>query len=219
MKRMKYLCLFLLGLFFVLEAYSQLSLGVKGGPSIVNIHEIGDHNLQAILGEENSPQIAYHGGLFLSVDMTTKWKGQAEVLYSLKGFMSTPKQANVADARVNLHYLSFPLFGMYQFFDSFEAGLGIEPAFLLNAYSVREDGDRQDISFVYDRTFDFGIGLSFNYHFTPRLSISGRYVQGLTSVLQDLQFTNENGEPLGGQLSVLNQATQLSIMYRLFSNG
>ena len=59
MKRMKYLGLSLLGLFFVLEAYSQLSLGVKGGPSIVNINEIGDHNLKAIFGVENAPQIAY----------------------------------------------------------------------------------------------------------------------------------------------------------------
>ena len=151
--------------------------------------------------------------------MNTKWRGQAEVLYSLKGLKYTPEQTNFMDSRVNLHYLSFPLFGMYQFSDSFEAGLGMEPAFLLNAYSVIEDGDRQDISFLYDRTFDFGIGLTLNYHFTSKLSIGLRSVHGLTSVLQDLQFTDENGEPLGGQLSVLNQATQLSIMYRLFSNG
>jgi hypothetical protein len=153
------------GLAGAARAQSNLSLGLKAGPSYASF--VGKD------AGERDGLFGFHAGIFANIGLSNMVAVQPELLYSQKG----AKAANATDFRTRFSYLDVPLaFHLNADGLFFEAGPQV--GFLLSAKSeagnasldVKEATNSVDFGYLfglgYQRKTGPGIGLRYNGGFS-----------------------------------------------------
>lgn len=190
----------------------EARFGVKGGFNYSSI--VGD------LTEGLKFRFSGHGGLFLELDFSEKFKLQPELLYSSQGFQYSTDLASIQtngtvagdnDFRTNvqLNFITFPILGKFSLNDRLALEFGPQFGFLLNQVtkikdlnqSANTDTDRKS-SVSGDFQLDYGAAVGLGIAFSDNLSVSPRFYVGLRNRLNALQGAQN-----------YNAAIQLSLNY------
>ncbi len=175
----------------------ETRFGVKGGLNYSSI--VGD------LTEGLKFRFSGHGGLFLEIDFSEKFKLQPELLYSSQGFQFSTDLASIEtggssgegnDFRTNvqLNYLTIPILGKFALNDKLDVEFGPQFGFLLNQVtkiknldqSTNTDADRKS-SVSGGFQLDYGAAVGLGFQLSDELSVSPRFYLGLRNRLNELQ--------------------------------
>lgn len=201
-------------LFFLLSTASQaqkLSVGVKGGLSLVDVAVVaapdGFENEDSYFGMRPS----YHLGAFGTFDLTKKFYLQADLLYANKGFKSgDPRGSN---SNIHLHYFTLPVLFNYKFLEKLHVGVGGELGYRFAARSKSEDRN-VDVDFIYKRKWDFGLAAGLTYKLNEKLDLGLRYNHGLSHIYGERgQITDTNANIVSKGPIYQNRAIQFSVGY------
>lgn len=192
---------------------AQTQLGIKAGVNYVNnviVNSPDDSN------QDNQYRLGYHAGVFGRIMLTNKLFLRPELLFSNKGYKSDgqPDAQPSGEARLHLNYINLPLLVGYEIVDNLTFSLGPELGYLVSAKS-KFATETIDVKNAWDNDFDFGLSTGVNYSISEKLAIEIRYTHGLSSVIDNVMITDENGEPTDHNMKFQNRAFQLSVSYRL----
>lgn len=189
--------IFTMALFLLLHQgvrSQEAHFGVKGGFNYSSI--VGD------LTDGLKFRFSGHGGIFLEIDFSNRFKLQPEVLYSSQGFQYSTDLAAIQtngsvgeenDFRTNvqLNYITVPILGKFTLNDRIDLEFGPQFGFLLNQVTKNKEVNqnsnierRSSISgnFQLDYGAAVGLGLQLNDNF----SLSPRFYIGLRNRLNAL---------------------------------
>ena len=201
---------------FVFLAHSgtaqETRFGLKGGLNYSSI--VGD------LTDGFKFRFSGHGGIFLEIDFSEKFKLQPELLYSSQGFQFSTDLAAIEtggstgdenDFRTNvqLNFITVPILGKFYLNDRWDVEFGPQFGFLLNQVTKIKELDQASntnsdrrASISGDFQLDYGAAVGLGYKLTDDLSISPRFYVGLRNRLNALQGAQN-----------YNAAIQLSVNY------
>lgn len=189
----------------------QLRLGVKGGPSLVDLKAVAAPD--GIVSEDSYYKMrpSYHFGIFGIVDLSEKFYVQTELLYANKGFRSNDPRGS--ESNIHLHYLTLPVLLNYRILEKVHVGVGGELGYRLAARS-KYDGSSVDVNFIYKRKLDVGIDVGLRYAITHKVSLGVRYIHGLFNVFgRRGVLAGLNGNPMLKGPSYQNRVVQFSVGY------
>ncbi len=188
--------------FSLIQAFGQISFGVKAGLNVSNVKNIGS--------AANKTRIGFNGGLLTEIKIGKKIIVQPEVLYSVKGnkFPATPFNGG---GTLSLNYISIPVLGGFRLTDKFTLLAGPEFNFLTTANS-KFDGTNHDGTKIY-RKFDFAIDLGVAYTIIHGLGAELRYSYGFEDLV-DVTYTDQNGNDIGTGRIGSNRVFQLGVFYK-----
>lgn len=189
----------------------EAHFGIKGGFNYSSI--VGD------LTEGLKFRFSGHGGLFLEIDFSEKFKLQPELLYSSQGFQYSTDLAAIEsggsvgggnDFRTNvqLNFITVPILGKFSLNDKVNVEFGPQFGFLLNQVIKIKDLDQANVdtdsrsSVSGDFQLDYGAAVGLGIQLGPQLSLSPRFYVGLRNRLNALQGAQN-----------YNAAIQLSLNY------
>lgn len=200
-------------LFIYQSVISQEShFGIKGGLNYSSL--VGD------LTDGLKFRLSGHGGVFLEIDFSEKFKLQLELLYSSQGFQFSTDLAAIQnggstgeenDFRTNVqfNFITIPILGKFALNDRLDVEFGPQFGFLLNQVTKIKDLNQNTNSEVDrkstvsgDFQLDYGAAVGLGIELNDNVSVSPRFYIGLRNRL--------NGLP-GAQN--YNAAIQLSINY------
>jgi hypothetical protein len=190
----------------------ETRFGVKGG-----------FNYSTIVGDLTTGlkfRFSGHGGVFLEIDFSEKFKLQPELMYSSQGFQFSTDLAAIQNggavgddndfrANVQLNFITVPILGKFALNDKLDVEFGPQFGFLLNQVTKIKDLD-QNSSVNADRRssvsgdfqLDYGAAVGLGYKLTDDLTISPRFYVGLRNRLNALAGAQN-----------YNASIQLSINY------
>lgn len=190
----------------------ETRFGIKGGLNYSSI--VGD------LTDGLKFRFSGHGGIFLEIDFSEKFKLQPEVLYSSQGFQFSTDLAAIQNGgtaaddndfrtNVQLNFLTIPILGKFALNDKWDVEFGPQFGFLLNQVtkiksldeSPNVDADRSG-SISGNFQLDYGAAVGLEYKLTDNLSVSPRFYVGLRNRLNGLAGAQN-----------YNAAIQLSLNY------
>ncbi len=199
---------------FLCQAVSaqETRFGVKAGANYSSI--VGD------LTQGLKFRFSAHGGIFLEIDFSDKFKLQPELLYSSQGFQFSTDLAEIQnggvvadgnDLRTNvqLNFITVPILGKFALNDKFDVEFGPQFGFLLNQVTRIKDLDqsgntnadrRSSISGEFQ--LDYGAAVGLGVKLIDNLSVSPRFYIGLRNRLNALAGAQN-----------YNAAIQLSMNY------
>lgn len=166
---------------------AQTRFGLKAGGNLSSVSNLDD----------SKAKFGFYAGAFANIPIAETFSIQPEVLYSGKGV----GYDGAGDVKMNLDYISVPVFFQYKATPQFYLEAGPEFSFLVSA-KVKADGDSADFR-DFINGFDLGIGLGAGYNFTSNFGANLRYVAGVTDIIKD----NEGGD------SARNGVFQLGVTY------
>lgn len=189
----------------------EAHFGIKGGFNYSSI--VGD------LTEGLKFRFSGHGGLFLEIDFSEKFKLQPELLYASQGFQYSTDLAAIEsggsvgggnDFRTNvqLNFITVPILGKFSLNDKLNVEFGPQFGFLLNQVIKIKDLDQANVdtdsrsSVSGDFQLDYGAAVGLGIQLGPQLSLSPRFYVGLRNRLNALQGAQN-----------YNAAIQLSLNY------
>lgn len=207
---------FFIGALFLFLYQSGISqethIGIKGGLNYSSV--VGD------LTDGLKFRLSGHGGLFLEIDFSEKFKLQPELLYSSQGFQFSTDLAAIQnggstgaenDFRTNVqfNFITIPIVGKFALNDRLDIEFGPQFGFLLNQVTKTKDLNQNNNSEVDRKSvvsgnfqLDYGAAVGLGIELNDNVSVSPRFYIGLRNRL--------NGLP-GAQN--YNAAIQLSINY------
>ncbi|MGB3151604.1 MAG: porin family protein [Maribacter sp.] len=146
-----------------------------------------------------------HGGIFLEMEFTEKFKLQPELLYSSQGFQFSTDLASIQNegstgeendfrTNVQLNYITVPILGKFGLNDKLDVEFGPQFGFLLNQVnkiknldeSPNVNTDRRS-AISGDFQFDYGAALGLGIKLNDNLSLAPRFYIGLRNRLNGLQ--------------------------------
>lgn len=211
--------LYTIATFFILFSIStqaqQFEIGIKGGPSLVDVDVVGISG-----GIDNERQYlkmrpSYHIGAFGSVDLNNKFYLQAELLYANKGFSSDYPRSS--EAYLHFHYLTIPVLLNYKIVERLHGGVGGTFGYMLAARS-KSEGRNLDVNWRYDNKIDIGINVGAKYEINDKINLEIRYTYGLSNLFKERGvITNGNANPIGKGPKYQNRELQLSVGYAIGS--
>lgn len=190
----------------------ETHIGIKGGLNYSSV--VGD------LTDGLKFRLSGHGGLFLEIDFSEKFKLQPELLYSSQGFQFSTDLAAIQnggstgaenDFRTNVqfNFITIPIVGKFALNDRLDIEFGPQFGFLLNQVTKTKDLNQNTNSEVDRKSvvsgnfqLDYGAAVGLGIELNDNVSVSPRFYIGLRNRL--------NGLP-GAQN--YNAAIQLSINY------
>lgn len=190
----------------------ETRFGVKAGANYSSI--VGD------LTQGLKFRFSGHGGIFLEIDFSEKFKLQPELLYSSQGFQFSTDLAEIQnggvvadgnDLRTNvqLNFITVPILGKFALNDKVDVEFGPQFGFLLNQVTKIKDLDQASnvnadrrSSISGDFQLDYGAAVGLGYQLTDNLSVSPRFYIGLRNRLNALAGAQN-----------YNAAIQLSVNY------
>lgn len=193
----------------------QTRFGVKGGLNYCSI--VGD------LTTGLKFRFSGHGGVFLEIDFSEKFKLQPELLYSSQGFQYSTDLASIEtggpvgggnDFRTNVqfNFITVPILGKFSLNDKVAVEFGPQFGFLLNQVTKIKDLDQATYTNTDRKTFvsgdfqlDYGAAVGLGIQLTQDFSLSPRLYIGLRNRLNALQGAQN-----------YNAAIQLSLNYLFF---
>lgn len=190
----------------------ETRFGIKGGINYSSI--VGD------LTQGLKFRFSGHGGIFIAVDFSEKFKLQPEFLYSSQGFQFSTDLAEIQNGgtvgddndfrtNVQLNFISVPILGKFALNEKLDVEFGPQFGFLLNQVTKIKDldqaanvtGDRKS-SVSGDFQLDYGAAVGLGYKLSDNLSVSPRFYIGLRNRLNALAGAQN-----------YNAAIQLSVNY------
>lgn len=189
----------------------ETRFGVKGGLNYSSI--VGD------LTEGLKFRFSGHGGIFLEIDFSEKFKLQPELVYSSQGFQFSTDLATIENGgtgddndfrtNVQLNFITVPILGKFALNDKWDVEFGPQFGFLLNQVTKFKEVDQNSNSTADRRSsisgdfqLDYGAAVGLGYKLTDDLSISPRFYIGLRNRLNGLQGAQN-----------YNAAIQVSVNY------
>lgn len=199
-------------LFFIVSissALAQLKLGIKTG---ANFSDLSTPDFLSEQDDISAITTHWHAGITTRQTISERFQLNTDLLYSIKGFQEASDFNIGSEVKtvLSLHYLSLPTMIYYRPNEKISLGAGVSLGYLLDA-KVKMGDDKNDVSSIYDREFDLGINLGFQFDISPALFLDARYQWGMTSVT-DLVFTDQNGSPIGDG-ALKNRVLQVSLGY------
>lgn len=156
---------------------AQLSVGAKAGLNFINVTSTAGINAGSRSG--------YMIGAFVS-PKTKKFIGyRSEVLLSRQGY---DYKTGTSSGNVNLDYLLLPQLITFNFTKRFEAHLGGQLAFLLNAGVDSTSGSSNSSLFDYFNRFDYGLAGGIQVSPFSGFIIGARMNVSLHNLNKDLQL-------------------------------
>jgi hypothetical protein len=144
--------------------------GVKGGINLNKISFEGAPSQPVQLYQNN---VGFHVGVFSRYTLVERLTISPELQFIQKG-------ADSGNERINLNYLELPV--VFSFAPlrvlSLEAGPSI--SYLVSAKTSNPSA--RDVISPFDKPFDFGLNAGVRINLTNKISITGRYYYGLSSV-------------------------------------
>lgn len=186
--------------------------GVKAGVNLANL-EIKD-DATAAAGGNNNSKTSLHAGVFYNIPITSAFRIQPEVIYSIQGAKTaamSSTDANLAGVNeIDLHYVQVPL--MFQFMTpgGFQIEAGPQVGFLSSANADREAGGQVDLKDRnYIKKVDFALGGGVGYMTRVGLGVHAKYTYGFTNI-----WNNEES-PLGTPpvMDSRNRVVQIGLHY------
>lgn len=179
MKRLSSVIVLLLLMFLSENLLAQdWSFGLKGGPNISGV--------RISPGEEDDAKLGFHAGAFAHTNLGNGFGLRPELLISFQG-----------DEVDNLTYLNIPVTVNYAINDQFSAHTGLQLGILLFG-----EADIEDILTTLDVAIPFGV----EYQINEIFGVGGRYVLGVTSIVDPDVST---------RVDLYNRVFQLFVTYRL----
>jgi hypothetical protein len=174
----------------------ETRFGLKGGLNYSSI--VGD------LTNGLKFRFSGHGGIFLEIDFSEKFKLQPELLYSSQGFQFSTDLAAIENGgaagddndfrtNVQLNFITVPILGKFALNHKWDVEFGPQFGFLLNQVTKLKDldqssnvtGDRKS-SVSGDFQLDYGAAVGLGFKLTDDLSVSPRFYVGLRNRLNGL---------------------------------
>ncbi|MBD2724527.1 porin family protein [Hymenobacter armeniacus] len=159
------------GLAGAAQAQSNVSLGLKAGPSYASYVGKDAGNLEGLFG--------FHAGAFANIGLSSLFAFQPEVIYSQKG----TKYKDVSDARTRVSYLDVPL-SFHVNADGLFFEAGPQVGFLLSAKN--EFGNVSTDVKDQLNSVDFGYLVGLGYQRKTGPGIGLRYNGGLTNLPKEV---------------------------------
>jgi hypothetical protein len=174
----------------------ETRFGIKGGLNYSSI--VGD------LTQGLKFRFSGHGGVFLEIDFSEKFKLQPELMYSSQGFQFSTDLAAIQNGgavgddndfrtNVQLNFITVPILGKFALNDKLDVEFGPQFGFLLNQVAKIKDLDQNSnvnadrrSSVSGDFQLDYGAAVGLGYRLTDDLSISPRFYVGLRNRLNAL---------------------------------
>jgi hypothetical protein len=189
----------------------ETRFGVKGGLNYSSI--VGD------LTEGLKFRFSGHGGIFLEIDFSEKFKLQPELLYSSQGFQFSTDLATIENGgtgddndfrtNVQLNFITVPILGKFALNDKLNVEFGPQFGFLLNQVTKFKEIDQNSNSTADRRSsisgnfqLDYGAAVGLGLKLNDNLSVSPRFYIGLRNRLNALAGAQN-----------YNAALQLSVNY------
>ncbi len=189
-------CLSFLGISAV---FCQHSVGIKAGP-----------NLASLDSEQKNSILLWHAGIFAHFGIGQNFFIQPEILYNLKGSDQDKLVIDPFKLKFKFEYLSMPFMFGYKFGDHVSIMAGPEMSKLVRSTIEFNTGKTHE-KFGLDEV-DFAINGGIAFNFTNQFGIDLRYSHGLVKAV-DLQFTDVNGQSLGGTGERMHRVLQASLFY------
>ncbi len=190
----------------------ETRFGVKGGLNYSSI--VGD------LTDGLKFRFSGHGGIFLEIDFSEKFKLQPELVYSSQGFQFSTDLAAIQNGgavgedndfrtNVQLNFITVPILGKFALNEKLDLEFGPQFGFLLNQVTKIKNLDQgssvnadRKSSVSGDFQLDYGAAVGLGYKLRDNLSVSPRFYIGLRNRLNALAGAQN-----------YNAAIQLSINY------
>lgn len=191
---------------------AQVSLGIKAGAGLADVHL--ESTILDIFGVSDvfSSSTVFHGGLVAEVPLADQFQLTGEVLYSQKGFTALDNIFGSQSIKATGHYLSIPVMIFYKPIDRVAIGGGAEIGYLLDA-NTNIAGADIDINSLWNNDFELGLNLGAKVDLTDNIWLEGRYNFGL-SALADTQINDIFGIPIGTNGKLTNRVASVSLGYR-----
>lgn len=158
----------------------HLSLGIKGGVNVFNIHD--DNNTS------NDPRIGYNFGLLGHIHIARQIAIQPEIVYSAQGAKYT---SGSGTAKYNLDYINVPILFQYMWDNGFRIEAGPQVGFLVSAKSKINDVSTDNKENL--KTVDFAASFGASYiHPATGIGIDARYNLGLTNINKTNEVKSTN---------------------------
>jgi hypothetical protein len=157
------------------------SFGLKVGSNFSNLNVV------------NGTSTDYTSGLNLGalahLHLSDQWALQPELMFSRQGGTFSATNKNTLD------YVNVPVLLQYMFDNGFRLQAGPQLGFLVNAKS-KVDTQQQRLTNIYKST-DFSFPIGMGYLFDSGFGIDGRWVPGISQILEDGNKTTNNVFQLG----------------------
>jgi hypothetical protein len=158
----------------------HLSLGIKGGVNVYNIHNDNNTNYD--------PRVGYNFGLLGHIHIARQFAIQPEIVYSAQGAQYTTA---LGTAKYNLDYINVPILFQYMWDNGFRIEAGPQIGFLVSAKSKINDVSTDNKKNM--ETLDLAASFGASYiHPATGIGIDARYNLGLTNInkTNDIKSTN-----------------------------
>ncbi|MFD0795963.1 porin family protein [Maribacter chungangensis] len=190
----------------------ETRFGIKGGLNYSSI--VGD------LTEGLKFRFSGHGGIFMEIDFSEKFKLQPELLYSSQGFQFSTDLAAIQNGgavaddndfrtNVQLNFITVPILGKFALNNKVDVEFGPQFGFLLNQVTKTKNLDQNSnvnadrrSSVSGDFQLDYGAAVGLGIKLSDELSVSPRFYVGLRNRLNALAGAQN-----------YNAAIQLSMNY------
>lgn len=188
----------------VMALFLFSTLGIKAQESHIGVK--GGLNYSSIVGDLTDGlkfRFSGHGGIFIEIDFSDKFKLQPELLYSSQGFQySTDLDAiqnggstgeeNDFRTNVQLNFITIPILGKFALNDRLDLEFGPQFGFLLNQVTKIKDLDQninaeRRSSISGDFQLDYGAAVGLGLQLNDSFSVSPRFYVGLRNRLNALQ--------------------------------
>lgn len=194
---------------FVLSAQPSFRYGLRGGLNYCNL------DLRSKSSDSEWPsdyRLSYHVGMVSKYSLNDRISISPELLFSSKGYK---EENDEISGTISYNYLSLPIFINYNFLKFLSISAGPEFNYMVAAISHHKSQKNNFMDFyrTYGNRFDFGFEAGISVNFSDKLSASVRYFHGLSSLLDDMQTTDENGTLVTSQAKLQNRSFQLSFAY------
>lgn len=162
------------------------SFGVKGGVNFANV--TGDD-----FGDQES-RTSFHVGVLAEFPLAEIFSLQVEALYSGQGFRTNiPGGLFGGDDRVEYHldYINVPVLAKVYLIEGLSLEVGPQFGFKVNEkIDFDPTSDDGDWGMGEAKDFDFGIAAGVSFSTQMGLFATGRYVMGVTEVVDNMDAKN-----------------------------
>jgi hypothetical protein len=185
--------------------------GIKAGVNSASLNV-----KETTAGNQNNKvnaKTSLHAGVFLNAPLSSNFRIQPELLYSIQGAKTTAmSSSDLMLAGINeldLHYVSLPV--MFQYMSDGGLSLELGPQF---SYLSSANGDRNNGSQVnlkdgnYIKKTDVAVGGGVGYLTRIGLGVNARYVYGFTNV-----WNNKERPASTTGMNYQNRNLQFSLTY------
>lgn len=167
----------------------HISLGIKGGVNLYNIHHDNSTTDDSKLG--------FNVGLLGHIHVASHFALQPEIQFSTQG---AKFDLDNSTTKLNLNYINVPILFQYMWDNGFRLQAGPQASLLISAKSKNNDNN-VDIKDYY-KPLDIGVSFGMGYiHPSTGIGIDARYNLGLSNI-------NENSS-----VKSTNRGFQLSLFY------